>query len=163
MRLRTLRRICVVLTVGMLCCLAAPARGQRAQLAGSAAQIPSAALIQPAELNRMLNKKDASRPLILQVGSRLMFEEAHISGSEYAGPGSQEAGLDLLKKRVAALGHGTPIVIYCGCCPWSRCPNIWPAYKTLHDMGFTHVRALYLADNFGTNWVNKGYPVEKSR
>lgn len=92
----------------------------------------------------------------------MMFEEAHIPGAEYAGPGSQQSGLKLLRKRVANVGHETPIVIYCGCCPWSRCPNIWPAYKTLHDMGFTHVQALYIADNFGADWVNKGYPVEKS-
>lgn len=100
--------------------------------------------------------------MILQVGSRLMFQEAHIRGAEYAGPGSDEAGLSLLRKRVAALGHGTPIVIYCGCCPWSHCPNIWPAYQTLIRMGFTQVKALYIADNFGTDWVSKGYPVESS-
>ncbi|HEX8711309.1 MAG TPA: rhodanese-like domain-containing protein [Terracidiphilus sp.] len=151
-------RFAVIAFLGLLCGLAAPApaRGQM----GSASQIPSSALMQPAELNTILRTKSAPQPLILQVGSRVMFDEAHIPGAEYAGPGSQAQGLKLLRKRVEKLGHETPIVIYCGCCPWSRCPNIWPAYKTLHDMGFAHVQALYLADNFGTDWANKGYPVE---
>ena len=52
------------------------------------------------------------------------------------------------------------IVLYCGCCPWGRCPNVGPAYKLLLDMGFTRVKVLYLADNFGADWVNKGFPVE---
>jgi hypothetical protein len=30
-------------------------------------------------------------------------------------------------------------------------------------MGFTNVKVLYLADNFGANWVDKGYPVERGR
>jgi hypothetical protein len=30
-------------------------------------------------------------------------------------------------------------------------------------MGFTNVEVLYLADNFGADWVSKGYPVEKGR
>jgi hypothetical protein len=28
-------------------------------------------------------------------------------------------------------------------------------------MGFTNVKALYLADNFGADWAGKGYPVEQ--
>jgi hypothetical protein len=27
-------------------------------------------------------------------------------------------------------------------------------------MGFTNVKALYLANNFGADWADKGYPVE---
>jgi thiosulfate/3-mercaptopyruvate sulfurtransferase len=134
--------------------------GQFTQPAGSAASIPASALMQPQELNRMLQSSGTARPVILQVGSQVMFDQAHIPGAEYAGPGSLAAGMSLLRKRVAGLGRGKPIVIYCGCCPWNHCPNIWPAYKTLLGMGFTHVRALYLADNFGTDWVNKGYAVE---
>ncbi len=130
---------------------------------GTAPSIPASALIQPQELNRILEQKSGSRPLILQVGSRVMFDEAHIRGAKYAGPGSQEAGRSLLRQHVEHLGREMPIVIYCGCCPWIRCPNIFPAYQALRKMGFTHVRALYLADNFGADWVNKGYPVENLR
>jgi thiosulfate/3-mercaptopyruvate sulfurtransferase len=52
------------------------------------------------------------------------------------------------------------MVIYCGCCPWEKCPNVQPAMTTLQEMGFTRVRVLHLPDNFKTNWIDKGYPVE---
>ncbi len=28
-------------------------------------------------------------------------------------------------------------------------------------MGFTNVKVLYIADNFGANWVNHGYPTAR--
>jgi hypothetical protein len=120
-------------------------------------------LVQPEELNRLLQTKGAEKPLILQVGSHLLFAESHIQGAEYAGPGSQPAGLNQLQQRVSALSRKTLIVLYCGCCPWDRCPNIGPAFWQLHDLGFTRVKVLYLADNFGTDWVSKGYTVEQGR
>ncbi len=111
----------------------------------------------------MLHAQGAKKPLVLQVGSHVLFSQAHIAGSEYAGPGSQEAGRALLQQRVAPLPRSTFIVIYCGCCPWERCPNIGRAFKLLHDLGFINVKALYIADNFGTGWVDKGYPVERGQ
>jgi hypothetical protein len=131
--------------------------------ASNAFSIPGSQQLQPEELNRLLETKGANKPLMLQVGSHLLFAEAHIAGSEYVGPGSQAAGLDLLKNRVAQLSHKTFIVLYCGCCPWNRCPNMGPAFKLLHDLGFTNVKALYLANNLGTDWVDKGYPIERGR
>ncbi|HEV2134917.1 MAG TPA: rhodanese-like domain-containing protein [Terracidiphilus sp.] len=158
MNLNRLMKTCGMAIGGVMFALAC---GQALQAQpGSAAKIPASALMQPQELSQTLNAAGAARPVILQVGSQVMFEESHIAGAEYAGPGSQESGLNLLRKRVASLKRNTPVVIYCGCCPWTHCPNIWPAYKTLVGMGFTHVHALYLADNFGTDWVSKGYPVE---
>jgi len=129
----------------------------------SAFSIPQAQLIQPEELNRLLHAHGVERPLILQVGSRVLFAEAHVTGSEYAGPGSQGAGLQQLRTRVEHLPRNTFIVLYCGCCPWNRCPNVGPAYKALTDMGFTRVKVLYLADNLGADWVDKGFPVETGR
>lgn len=166
MRKRTLACIAALATLTVLLGLAgaASASSQSARPGFiSATTIPSAALIQPRQLDSMLREKSAARPLILQVGSRLMFDAAHIPGSEYAGPGSQPSGLDLLRSRVANLDRAAPIVIYCGCCPWAHCPNMGPAYALLRKMGFTQVKALYIADNFGTDWVNKGYPVANSR
>lgn len=130
---------------------------------GSALSIPQAQLIQPEALNHLLQAKGTDKPLVLQVGSHVLYAEAHIAGSEYAGPGSQSTGLELLSTTVAALTKEKPIILYCGCCPWNRCPNLGPAYKHLRDMGFTNVKVLYLADNFGANWVDKGYPVERGR
>jgi hypothetical protein len=129
----------------------------------SAFSIPQAQWIQPEELNRMLHRNDSEKPLVLQVGSHVLFEQAHIPGSEYSGPGSQPAGLQQLQNRVAPLARTTLIVLYCGCCPWNRCPNVAPAFRLLQGLGFTRVKVLYLADNFGTDWASKGYPVERSR
>lgn len=126
-----------------------------------AATIPAAALIQPAELADRLHNGLPPKPLILQVGSHVLFAEAHIPAAEYAGPGGQEEGLQVLRARVADVPRDTPIVIYCGCCPWSRCPNIAPAYDQLRSLGFKQLKVLYIADNFGTNWVDQGYPVAK--
>lgn len=125
----------------------------------SAATVPQAQLIQPADLVRMLKAGGAQQPLMLQVGSHMMFAQAHIPGSQYAGPGSQLSGLQLMQKAVATTPKSKLIVIYCGCCPWNRCPNIGPAFKRLHDLGFTNVKALYLPNNFGDDWMSKGYPV----
>jgi hypothetical protein len=129
----------------------------------SAFSIPTAQLLQPEELNRLLHTRGANKPLVLQVGSHMLFAQAHIAGSEYVGPGSQAEGLKQLQDRVAPLPRNTFIVLYCGCCPWGRCPNVGSAFRLLRDLGFTHVMTLYLADNLGTDWVDKGYPVERGR
>jgi thiosulfate/3-mercaptopyruvate sulfurtransferase len=123
--------------------------------------VPSAALLQPEELVPLLNRSDADKPLVLQVGPRVFYAEAHVPGSEYIGGG--ETGLQALRERVKTLPHDRFVVLYCGCCPWKKCPNVRPAYQQLAAAGFTHVQVLYIADNFGANWVSKGYPVEKGR
>ncbi|HTB96374.1 MAG TPA: rhodanese-like domain-containing protein [Terracidiphilus sp.] len=125
----------------------------------SASAIPQNALVQPADVAKML--QSGGKTVIFQVGSHLMFSQAHIPGAEYAGPDSQAVGLDLLASKVAALPKNALIVIYCGCCPWNRCPNMGPAYQRLLALGFTNVKAMYVASNFGDDWVGKGYPVEK--
>ena len=157
MRLRAIGSLAAVVVLAIL-----PGMRMAGQ-AGSAVTIPTAQLMQPEELNKLLAGPGAEKPLVLQVGSHVLFTESHIKGSEYAGPGSQDAGLKALRDRVSALPRKTFIVIYCGCCPWGRCPNIAPAYKALSEMGFKHVKALYLANNFGTDWAGNGYAVETGR
>jgi hypothetical protein len=128
-----------------------------------AASVPATDLIQPAELAAILKTASSPKPLILQVGFRTLYAQAHIPGSEYVGAAGEDTGLRLLRERVTKLSKDTSIVIYCGCCPWSHCPNIAGAYHTLHDLGFTHLKVLYIADNFGDNWVDRGYPVVMGR
>ena len=118
--------------------------------------IPASALIQPAQLAGELK---AAPPTILQVGFSKLYQQAHIPGAIYAGPTNSETGLTALKAEAEKLPRDAAIVIYCGCCPWNRCPNMDAAYTTLKAMGFSKLRALYIADNFGQDWVDKGYPV----
>jgi len=98
---------------------------------------------------------------MLHVGFHVLFAQAHIPGSEYVGPASSEFGIQQLRKRAQSLAHTKLIILYCGCCPWGHCPNLKPADDALHAMGFTNVKVLYIPDNFGTDWVDKGYPVTK--
>jgi rhodanese-related sulfurtransferase len=120
--------------------------------------VPAAAIMEPQELARILGSRSAEKPLIFQVGFRFLYKEAHIPGAEYLGPASKDEGLQQLRKRAASLARTRVIVLYCGCCPWIRCPNVKPAYDALRGMGFTNVKVLRLEENFGTNWVSKGYP-----
>lgn len=139
----------------LVAAFAIPALWAQSDAPMSATRIPGDQLIQPAALHRELEMH--RHPLILQVGSQMLFDESHIPGAEYAGPASRPQGLQLLRDRVARLPRNRSIVIYCGCCPWTHCPNIGPAWRLLHQMGFTHMRALYIQDNFGTDWVDQGY------
>ena len=118
-------------------------------------------LIQPAELVKLLQSAKGQKPLIIQVGFRKLYDQAHIPGAEYVGPASSDSGRQQLRDSVAKLPRSTPIILYCGCCPWSHCPNVNPAYSELVGMKFSNVKVLYIADNFGADWVEKGYPIEK--
>ena len=146
----------LILITGFTCILAAAAGVSHAQIK-SAASIPEANLIEPAEFADQLKKNGLPKPVILHVGFRNLYAQAHIPGSDYAGPGGDDDGLKSLVERVEKLPKDTSIVIYCGCCPWSRCPNVAAAFAKLKDMGFTQVKVLHIAENFGTDWVDKGY------
>ncbi len=126
---------------------------------GDALTIPATVQMQPAELAAML--KSENPPTILQVGFHVLYEQAHIPDAVYAGPGNKEDGLLNLKTQVDALPRDKLVVIYCGCCPWEKCPNIAAAYNQMTTMGFTKVKVLYLASNFGEDWADKGYPVTR--
>jgi len=113
-------------------------------------------LVQPKDLAAHLDAK----PAIFQVGPNVLYRSKHIPGAVYAGPGSKAEGVALLKSAVADLPRTREIVIYCGCCPWDRCPNVKPAIEALKQMGFTKVKVLYLETNFASDWIAKDYPVE---
>ena len=130
---------------------------------GGALQIPAVELIQPPELAHIVRTAGEVKPVILQVGSHVLYEEAHIPGSEYVGAAGNDEGLNALHKRAAKMQRTQPVVLYCGCCPWSKCPNIGAAYQLMHSLGFSHLKVLYIASNFGTDWVDKGYPTVKGK
>jgi thiosulfate/3-mercaptopyruvate sulfurtransferase len=120
-----------------------------------------APLIEPEDLAAQLSHAGA-HPAIFQVGPNVLYRSKHIPGAVYGGPGSKPEGLDLLKDAVEKLPRDADVVIYCGCCPWERCPNIKPALELLKAMGFTHVRAMHVATNFKSDWIDHGYPVESA-
>jgi thiosulfate/3-mercaptopyruvate sulfurtransferase len=116
-------------------------------------------LIEPASLAQLI-KSSAAQPNIISVVFPVMYRQRHIPRARLAGPASRPEGLEALRKAVSTLPKDAPIVIYCGCCPMERCPNLRPAYAALKELGFTQIRILDLPTNFHTDWVEKGYPVE---
>ena len=151
-----------LLLAPVLCLSAAPTLSAQSVPPMSATRIPQSDLIQPAQLAHELQGLPDHRPLVLQVGFRMLFKEAHIVGAEYAGPASSAQGQQALRNQVKSLSRDRFIVIYCGCCPWTHCPNVGAAWHLLHSMGFKYVRVLYIAHNFGTDWIAPGYPVQRS-
>jgi thiosulfate/3-mercaptopyruvate sulfurtransferase len=119
-------------------------------------------LIQPGDLAARLAAKGAS-PVIFHVGPNVLYRGKHIPGAIYAGFAAKPEGLEALKVAAANLPRNREIVIYCGCCPWSHCPNVKPAFELLKQMGFTRVKAMFVETNFAKDWIDKGYPVESGR
>ena len=152
---------CMALGPRVQSAAAKPAQAAQVPGAGKAAELAAAVQIEPKELAGLLSENKGERPVVLHVGFKNFYEQAKIPGSDYAGPGSTPEGLELLRKRVSSLQHKQLIVLYCGCCPWDKCPNAKPAYEALHAMGFTNVKVAHIAENFGANWVNGGLPVTK--
>jgi thiosulfate/3-mercaptopyruvate sulfurtransferase len=110
---------------------------------------------------KLAERMKTGKALVIHTGFAVLYRSAHITGTVYAGPGSKPEGLEELKKLVANEPRDREIVIYCGCCPWVKCPNIRPAFAALHEMGFTHVSALYVPENLATDWIDKGFPTDK--
>ena len=142
---------------------AAAAQAAQVPGAGKAAELAAAVQIEPKQLAELLSETKGERPVVLHVGFKNFYEQVKVPGSDYAGPGSTPEGLELLRKRVSSLQRKQLIVLYCGCCPWDKCPNAKPAYEALHAMGFTNVKVVHIAENFGANWVNAGLPTDKAK
>lgn len=122
---------------------------------------PAAQSVQAAELARELGEKNTHPPIVIYVGFHTLFAGGHIPGATFHGTASTEQGLTDLKKWADRLPRTTNVVIYCGCCPFEKCPNIRPAFIALDKMGFKNLRVLVLPTSFATDWVDKGYPIQK--
>jgi thiosulfate/3-mercaptopyruvate sulfurtransferase len=161
------RRCATLLVLGISASLPLASVLRPAQSGGAKQEKPAdpwtdAQVLHAADLvPEIAGARGASSPTIIYVGFRTLFEGGHIPEASFHGTASKEEGLADLKKWLAALPRSTNLVIYCGCCPFDRCPNIRPAYAALHEMGFTHVRVLVLLTSFAADWVEKGYPMQK--
>lgn len=127
----------------------------------SAEPWPSSQTMEPAQLAKMLIDKYSSMPTVVFVGFRSLYVGGHVPDSSFHGTASTEQGLAELKSWAANLPRSANLVIYCGCCPFDKCPNIRPAYTALSSMGFKNVRVLVLPTSFAVDWADKGYPMQK--
>lgn len=110
-------------------------------------------LISPAVLASMISKKEDVK--IYNIGV-----VQNIKGATNLGAASEAENLNKLKEILKTAPKNKAIVIYCGCCPMDRCPNIRPAFKAFADQKFTNVRLLELPANIKTDWIDQGYPVD---
>jgi thiosulfate/3-mercaptopyruvate sulfurtransferase len=118
--------------------------------------------VQPADLVKELSDAK-SAPIVVYVGFQRLYTAGHIKGAQFHGSGGSAEGLAQLKSWAASLTRSTNIVVYCGCCPLERCPNLRPGFSALHEMGFTKLHALILPTSFAADWVDKGLPYDKAQ
>lgn len=116
--------------------------------------------VQPADLAKEL-ENSRTAPTVIFVGFKRLYTAGHIKGAQYHGTAGSEEGLKELTAWATALPRTMKLVIYCGCCPMERCPNIRPAFKALQYLGFKNVRVLLLPNDFATDWAGKGLPYDK--
>ena len=110
-------------------------------------------LLAPATLAAQLKAGD-SHAVILNIG-----RVEDIGNAKHIGQVSQKENMEKLTKEVSPLPRNTELVIYCGCCPFPKCPNIRPAFQELKRLGFTNIKVLNLPNNLETNWIKEGYPM----
>jgi thiosulfate/3-mercaptopyruvate sulfurtransferase len=113
-------------------------------------------LMEPSDLADVLNQPDSPQPYIFCIGP-----QAIIPNSIDIGPAGNKANLEKFRKELKELPKDADIVIYCGCCPFSRCPNVRPAFKLLNEMKFTNQKLLNLKQNIKVDWIDQGYPLNK--
>lgn len=112
-------------------------------------------LVEPATLAATIQSgKDL--PLIYCIGPGVV-----IPHSINIGMTEDKKNLEKFKEAITKLPRNSDIVIYCGCCPFERCPNVRPAIALLQQMKFTNYHLLNLPHNIKTDWISKGYPQEK--
>jgi thiosulfate/3-mercaptopyruvate sulfurtransferase len=115
-------------------------------------------LIEPSVLAKALDGSDP--PYVVCVSEAPAYRTRHIAHAIFAGPGDKPEGIELLKSAASVLSKDESIVIYCGCCPLNKCPNVRPAYAALKELGFTKVRVLDLMTDIEREWYRQGYPSE---
>lgn len=111
-------------------------------------------LLQPSDLALNLRNSKSKRPVIFNIG---VVED--IYSAKNMGPASKKGNLEKLKGSLMNLPKNTPVVIYCGCCPFDKCPNIRPAFTMMKDLGFSNGKLLNIPVNLKQDWINKGYPM----
>src|SRR5664279_1429315 len=109
----------------------------------------------PAVLAAAIADPKAPRPVIFNIGS-----VQQIKGAIAIGPATKPDNLEKLKQQLAKLPKDKEVIIYCGCCPYSRCPSVRPAFELLKKLKFKNAKLLNLPSNLNDDWISKGYPLE---
>ena len=111
-------------------------------------------LIEPSALAAIIANPKAKQAMVYNIG---VVE--NIKGAKNFGAASEKENLEKLKKTLAELPKTSFVVVYCGCCPFHKCPNIRPAFNLMKSMGFLNGKLLNMPTNLKQNWIDKGYPL----
>lgn len=112
-------------------------------------------LMAPKELADRIVNEQIENMLIISVAPDDLIE-----GSINIGPAVDQKNMAKLKTLLEETSKDQEIVIYCGCCPFDKCPNIRPSFQLLMDMGFNKAKLLDLPKNIKVDWLDKDYPVK---
>lgn len=113
-------------------------------------------LITPEALLKQINKGDTANLLLLNTGP---VED--IKGAVTIGAVEDARNLAKLTEYLKDVPKNKQVVIYCGCCPLSVCPNLKPAYNVLKEMKFKNYKILKLTHDLQEDWIDKGYPIQQ--
>lgn len=111
-------------------------------------------LLSTEALASRIEHDEAEDLVILTIGP-----DAIIKGSVDIGPTMEAENVRKLQTYLNDLPKDKEVVIYCGCCPFDRCPNIRPAFEVLNEMGFENARLLDIPRNIKVDWLDKDYPI----
>lgn len=112
-------------------------------------------LMSTADLAAKINTNAKDKPLIFNVGPM-----ENIKGAVAVGAATNATFGNKISGYLTMESKTKPMVVYCGCCSYSSCPNIKPAYDYLIAQGFKNTKVLELPEGIKPDWVAKGYPTE---
>ena len=107
------------------------------------------------ELADKINTNTKDKPLIFNVGPM-----ENIKGAQAVGAATNATFSNKILSYLTMESKTKAVVVYCGCCSYSSCPNIKPAYDILIAQGFKNTKVLELPEGIKPDWVAKGYPTE---
>ncbi|MCO6460568.1 MAG: hypothetical protein J5I59_04135 [Saprospiraceae bacterium] len=110
-------------------------------------------LMSTEDLAKKIENKQTDNLVIISIGP-----DEVIPGTIFIGPANNKDNLKKLKSKLKGISKDKEVVIYCGCCPFDRCPNVRPAFTALKEMGFKNARLLDIPHNIKVDWLDKDYP-----
>ena len=108
-------------------------------------------LLNPADLAATIADKTKEQPVIISVGP-----SAVIPKSVDIGAAHEANNLKTLEEHLSKVPKDKEVVLYCGCCPFNKCPNIRPSFTLLNTMGFKNPKLLNLPRNVKADWIDAG-------
>jgi rhodanese-related sulfurtransferase len=109
-----------------------------------------------AELAEKIKTNAKDIPIIFNVGPM-----ENIKKAVFVGRATSATFVDQMRQNLNMVPKTRTVVVYCGCCSFTSCPNLKPAYDALIKLGYTNAKVLDLPEGIKPDWVAKGYPTEE--